>query len=956
MLTTHVQKFLELSTGRGYQCYGDNEDPNQFYVIPATPTYKRTEDGKALDFTVTKYDPGPGKEGGGFCTFTVVLPFPNTQEQDQIKQLLSKELNPQLEQRAKNIVEMLEAYKKQPQGEWKTFSKELGYTDQQVDALAKTYQPAQGWQQFIPTNVKLNAVPFTQTKTELLLKDSNSRLILPNPIPPKPSGFGDNNTIFNLELTENGATFLEKALKEGEGGSIAGVRYEMSFEAVLPPAEVTVFYKSSEVASFARTIDRNVWGQATEEKIKKELEQKQTYGVKVGPVLGQGWTPEQKNKLEQELRDWGNKQLTNILKNQTEGLDISNLGQHFQKNPDKVSEVLSKTVDINITYSESRSVEHTIVPQLQLPTISNILKADGLSGNELQKALDNYFKAYNLVDDFYRDKTLQIVVNGDFDKLKISYVRVDLEYLGCKTSDRNKTVLFEAKGKPEPSPNGGENKKNPVMWSYGIENGQPVQTCSYTYEIGYANGKTFKTPQAQKIDGSVLNINIQDIGIARANIKGDNIDWQLVDRAQVTYKFEPDGLSPIEKKVTLTQAKPNADEFVEPLLVAKPVPVKYNTEFVLKDGSRFVYAPGSQKEKVDWATDYKTDIYIEPPFLAPRTYTILPSGLDSNVRLIASTLKYTVPALGDFTINFPVSFQNSSESKSWKVPTFPASMTPKLEYDTQLVFNDGNRSKYQGSESVDTSFILVGIPPEQLLNVVIDETGIQNFAERFERIKVQLLYEDAKNGIRKEDENKFIFQSGNNNIVDRWSVPLKEAGPKSYKYRLLIRHKAVFNGSSLNLYWPVELTTENTNNLDLSEIIKTDAEIAAANGKFLVKVTAGNLFQFEPNYLAIAVNIEYGSQRNRLVLNQQQPVQYFVAERLTTGAIGTYKWLAQIRKKDGSMEYHPSDATWISSTDAVVNLESVLDVWGVPPSPDSSSGTVIGSGTGTTGGLSDFDF
>ncbi len=158
----------------------------------------------------------------------------------------------------------------------------------------------------------------------MLILDGNDKFYRQIPTPLSPSGLGDNNTVFSLSLTGEGATLFEQVLKGTDKNASVGVRFDLSLDASMSAAKVIVTYNSEQAKSVAQTINYHTWS-ADEKKIEQEFYAKEA--IKVDVRIGltaqeMGMEPAAYDKWKESLRNWGQQQVEQILSSQT-GIDMS---------------------------------------------------------------------------------------------------------------------------------------------------------------------------------------------------------------------------------------------------------------------------------------------------------------------------------------------------------------------------------------------------------------------------------------------------------------------------------------------------------------------------------------------------------------------------------------------------------------------------------------------------------
>ncbi len=409
MLTTALQQSVKIATDKylgikeyAYTCYGDSIDKNTYYVVPEIPVFV-ARDVKNPYFMFYKYR---GEDNqGGYAQFTVMLPQPDSEMKTKISVELLGKLKDPLIAKSTLIVKYVQAEQASvadPENADKkaamdTALRNTGLNDDQAARFVALYDSNKGNDQFLaelmPIDIKLVVPRLTSAQASLIL-DSNEKFYRQIPTTLSPSGLGDNNTVFSLSLTGEGATLFEQVLKGTDKNSSVGIRFDFNLDASLPAAKVTVSYDSEITKSVTQDITYHTWS-ADEKKIEREYIEKGAIkiDVQVGLTAAEmGMTADQYIKWKDGLTAWGQKQVEQILSSQT-GLDMSLELLNEADGFDKFKSSLSETKSFTRVYDENSVVSFSIAPQTQLPSIQSIVG---------EANLKDYFKEYDLNDPFYQ--------------------------------------------------------------------------------------------------------------------------------------------------------------------------------------------------------------------------------------------------------------------------------------------------------------------------------------------------------------------------------------------------------------------------------------------------------------------------------------------------------------------------------------------------------------------------
>ncbi len=187
-------------TVEGITVFADHADPNQFWYLPGPVSLARRKDSRSA-LTFIKYKPAAvagGAKGGGFLMFEVNL-----------------RLDPQLER--KILARLASIAPRRPR------LTVVPFDEGRVQCVALNVQGSGG--------TTAPPAPGTFSAVEKILGAAT------------PSLQGDNTAAFSLTLSQEGATILERAFKQGTAP--VGVIYDLKFTGMRPAldVEITADYK-----------------------------------------------------------------------------------------------------------------------------------------------------------------------------------------------------------------------------------------------------------------------------------------------------------------------------------------------------------------------------------------------------------------------------------------------------------------------------------------------------------------------------------------------------------------------------------------------------------------------------------------------------------------------------------------------------------------------------------------
>jgi hypothetical protein len=695
MLTTALQQSVKIPTDKylgikeyAFTCYGDSIDKNIYYVVPEIPVFV-ARDAKSPYFMFYKYRSEDTQ--GGYAQFTVMLPQPDSAMKSKISIELLGKLKDPLIAKSTLIVKYVQAEQASvadPENATKkaamdTALRNTSLNDDQAARFVALYDANKGNDQFVleltPTEIRLEVPRLTSAQASLIL-DSNEKFYRQIPTTLSPSGLGDNNTVFSLSLTGEGATLFEQVLKGTDKNSSVGIRFDFSLDASLPAAKVTVSYDSEITKSVTQSISYHTWS-ADEKKIEREYIEKGAIkiDVQVGLTAAEmGMTPDQYIKWKDGLTAWGQKQVEQILSSQT-GLDMSLELLNEADGFDKFKSSLSETKSFTRVYEENSVVSFSIAPQTQLPSIQSIVG---------EANLKEYFKEYDLNDPFYQYIQPEFFVTPDLAKYNVANIVVTAYY----DKDNQSTLQF--------SP-GDSGAKKTGKWFIKPELGRAFK-YSYTVNFTGMQAKPYHSGDLQSDKDLIIFINVAECGIVYADIATllDPMGWKVFSQVVIKTQYsDPDKGVKLKTNSQVVNESTPPQPFIYPIGVDVDKPIYFSTDYYALDGDSLTYIPNgveTSPQLPGYGLIRGHQILVANALPKTQKYTIIFKPTQKDVTLITYEMVVYYPKW-DFT-----------QSQSLALTEFDSkSLTQSLTFDLMQV-EKGNEVKihyvstvYYGADNLE---------------------------------------------------------------------------------------------------------------------------------------------------------------------------------------------------------------------------------------------------------------
>lgn len=688
--------------------YGDHEKINVFYLIPQQPRYRRYTDGK-LAFSFMKYrfpvDRPDGRKGGGFVLFDVEFVV-DAAKLPKIKEVLA------------------------------------GQVAQDANRLGISPVP----------DVIFGPINYAKGTTQLIVAGSDGLFVEKLHNPGKPSLYGNNIATFGLELSENGATFFEEAMKTPGGSSVAVV-YDLWFWARLPEITVDGYFYASNFYSFYQTIDTdwNLWSEDSyRETIREQLIQSEAMDLKFD------WGLVDDEKIRGPIRDWATRALEDAVERKMIQA-VAPVPDDQRKTPDGIEDVtrdISNTQISNVTihYSEAQSVEWNIAPPGQLQSIVDQKMPDGSPVR-----WEDYFHVIDLDDEFFRQLRVNTFVNADFDHLPIRSVEVKLLYNGRPMANL------------EPNQPEGEvvlNKPDAIgKFAAYVENDN--WKYKYSYQVNYiGESRIYQSPEVETNEGN-LTIGVDDVGILDVSVSAGDLDWNEIDRALVVFRYEDRNVEPFEDQFVLS---PSQLTHKVRKVIFEPMRknYRYQVKYFMKNGKE---VQGSELES------RSSNLFINDVFGGRKTVSVRGAGDFANrIQSVFVNLTYT-DVRNDYTQTRSQALTAAVTFFDWVIPVI-SETGGKVTYSADVVYRDGTSEHIPETQAVSDT-ILLPPPVEAFLEINL-EPALLDWT-RVKLVRASLSYHDPEGGVSVAKD--FIF-SAQKAAGQTWKIELKNGDHKTYAYKI----------------------------------------------------------------------------------------------------------------------------------------------------------------------------
>jgi len=660
----------------GLSVFGDDGVVNRFYVLPEMPRFRVDPDTKKPVFKFIKYklpvDRPDGKKGGGFVVFDSEFIVPDA--------------------KLKKIQEALDG-----------------------QMQSKGYKDAQDQ----PLKAQIDHIPFTAGTASLTLLDSSGVLVSKVDSPGKPSLFSAMICPFTAELTPEGATVVEAALK-GSGG-VAQVSYDLHFPATFPPITGYVWYNAVKAHSFYQSIQKSgtgmhdflglvSWGTPkTETDTLRESFRNSSAGDVHFEFGNLGFLdPDIAKKVQDDITNWGYSQLDQAMKNAILP-DIKPTDPVGDTDKDQLTKTQVTTEQANVW----RHIDERMG-----------LSFETTQGGTMPNLADMGFKFEDFVveidanDPFFATIQANVNVNADFARYGITSVDVHCENTKV-TPAAIKDFHFS---KPDD------------LGKFDSDTANGDMHWAYSYSVNYKDAnQAYQSPLIPTDKGQVT-ISANDLGVLFVEIAMGNIDFAKTPQVQVSIKYPDNDAngSPINQQFTFDKDK-KSDQMLVVLLKPVDQTAQFQTTYIMADSTQMV---------TEWADVQLPRLTINSPFTMA-TYSFLAEGdFTGNIDNIFLKMRYDDPANNlqqesDFT------FTAQNRQKDWQIPVV-AHSKGKITYSGVVSYK--NHTTENMPETTTTSDLITFGPPDQVAISVQADPTLIDFT-KVKLIKLDFEYADPAHQI-----------------------------------------------------------------------------------------------------------------------------------------------------------------------------------------------------------------
>ena len=579
---------------------------------------------------------------------------------------------------------------------------------------------------------------------------------------------GNNVAAANMDLTDAGATFMQKTLLDPDGSGGANltpiqVAYNLKFWARVPPVHILVTADSRSLFEGVKQVSHTYEDNDCDEDVMKHAEQNMTMAVQSGLVkiqIDPGVLPLSDSFL-QELTTSAQSFVMDAIKD-----------NFFTKRPapptadddptkdfataDHDIYYMKQDVDfssIHIGYDETVAAVQ-VWPANPQGTLQTFFA--GRSAEEMKQ----FVRVVDLEDKFFQTLNLTATAFAPWDQ-QIDFVEVQFRYQGT-----------DEEGAPEEKVQAFTFTKGHTtdMWDPRLIDGK--REYEYQWRVGYTGHGPSTWSGWKKDTTPQLNIDVGNPGKIHVDVAVGNVNFADVAssvQVDLDYADTAAGVADESTTVILNQGT-QTSAYDRWIYVPQAKPLRYRTRFFLKTG---------QQVQSDWLTTTSTPLVInEPSSINKLEVNLFPIGNGwAGVQQAIVDLRHGEDG-------YTLQLKSLDEFRKWVVVLDDPSKTD-FEFKYVASFKDGSPAyivdwaKLRGDQSLP---LPVPAPPMLKIDMwpqLVDFTITP-------LVEANLHYEDPAAGIHQVES--FVFKSPSDN--QSWGpFPIHDSSKRSFRYQLTY-HKA----------------------------------------------------------------------------------------------------------------------------------------------------------------------
>jgi hypothetical protein len=301
--------------------------------------------------------------------------------------------------------------------------------------------------------------------------------------------------------------------------------------------------------------------------------------------------------------------------------------------------------------------------------------------------------------------------------------------------------------------------------------GTPKDTYTYWSEIQYkASERTDKTPP-QQVNDRFLIIGYNQLNCIRVQASWGAIPSDTISRVAVHFNY-PDpklNLATQQKDISLTPDH-TTDSWFTYTGGSPSIEYEYQVSYFLTTNQRLDMPV--QKSK-------SSTLVIDSPFQDTLTVTFVPQGQFPPINTIVVNTRYTDPSDG-YTQSGVHNFTTLSDTWAWSVRLHDKKQR-NFQYKTDVTYTDGSSDQGTWVNGTEGTVLVGPLGGRKIMEVDV-VPAMLDLQKQWKLVIVKLKYEDVANNVSQDK----VFQISAANAGDQfaWKFPIMDPKLQKYTYEI----------------------------------------------------------------------------------------------------------------------------------------------------------------------------
>ncbi|UHD15080.1 hypothetical protein [Thiocapsa bogorovii] len=563
---------------------------------------------------------------------------------------------------------------------------------------------------------------------------------------------GNNVAAFNMDLTPDGATFMQKTLVGEDGGGATDlspiqVVYQIKMLAKLPPATMYVKFNTASIYHSVQELFHEHHNCTDDYFTSENLMSTAIEAGLITVKIDMGGV--QDDDLEQMMMQQAMNMVQQLL---------------TDRFAEKEREPMEEWADSDLAESSNEVYRLKQVTEVDMTNFEHTMEINTTTEFEIapqgtlavffhgRTDMDKFVRQILLGDAFFNTLGLKARAFANWEEDEIAFVEIEIKY-SHGGQIKTQTFTFTA------------TDNDPKEWDPSVIAGN--RDYEYRWRVAFEGREPEDWSRWNKETTRNLNVSVETPGILSTEVTGVGLDFEnILDAVLVHLKYE-DGSNDVPESgqsILLAPDRPSGTWRL-PLYAPWEKPIDYRVEYLLKTGTSIEVG----WEKTDGPTQ---NILIKPPEIDVLDVPLVPAGIWTDVIQSVVSLRYQD---GDYHRDAQYNFKKSDEFKKWAVILLDPNKRA-FEYRILSTFLNGDTQETEWlSRDGDQALGLKVVGPPRL---EVRVTGaVLDFAST-PLAKVDLEYDDPEG---ERDVESVSLQKPDD--VKIWSIPIREGGPKRYRYQ-----------------------------------------------------------------------------------------------------------------------------------------------------------------------------